>query len=73
LFASLLAGQASCLDPLMLVVSTVGRRAQGPLWRIQELAKAQAERLARAPEAPKALPPAPVPDPDIDIEAELYA
>lgn len=42
LFASLLAAQASCLDPLMLVVSTVGRRKAGPLWRIKEMAEAPA-------------------------------
>jgi phage terminase large subunit-like protein len=40
LFASLLAAQASCRDPLMLVVSTVGRRKAGPLWRIKDLAEA---------------------------------
>ena len=38
LFASLLAGQASVNDPLMLVVSTVGRRQSGPLWTIKQLA-----------------------------------
>jgi phage terminase large subunit-like protein len=43
LFASLLAAQASVLDPLMLVVSTVGRRRSGPLWRIKELAEAATE------------------------------
>ncbi|HLY38589.1 MAG TPA: terminase large subunit [Candidatus Binatia bacterium] len=37
LFASLLAGQASVDDPLMLVVSTVGRRKSGPLWTIKQL------------------------------------
>ncbi len=37
LFASLLAAQASVRDPLMLVVSTVGKRRSGPLWRIREL------------------------------------
>ncbi len=73
LFASLLAGQASCPDPLLLIVSTVGRRAQGPLWKVQELAKLQAERqAARAlADAPRALP-APRDEP-VDIEAELYA
>jgi phage terminase large subunit-like protein len=39
LFSSLLASQASVSDPLMLVVSTVGRRKTGPLWRIKELAE----------------------------------
>jgi hypothetical protein len=39
LFASLLAGQASVSDPLMLVTSTVGRLKSGPLWRIKELAE----------------------------------
>jgi len=76
LFASLLAGQASCPDPLLLIVSTVGRRAQGPLWKVQELAKLQAERLAARAllESPKALPPAAEPIDDInDIERELYA
>jgi hypothetical protein len=38
LFSSLLAGQASVPDPLMLVVSTVGRRQSGPLWTIKQLA-----------------------------------
>lgn len=38
LFASLLAGQASVDDQLMLVTSTVGRRQSGPLWTIRELA-----------------------------------
>jgi phage terminase large subunit-like protein len=37
LFGSLLASQASVLDPLMLVASTVGRLKSGPLWRIREL------------------------------------
>jgi hypothetical protein len=37
LFSSLLAGQASVPDPLMLVVSTVGRRQSGPLWTIKQL------------------------------------
>jgi phage terminase large subunit-like protein len=40
LFASLLAGQASVPDPLMLVVSTVGRRRVGPLWNVKTLAEA---------------------------------
>jgi hypothetical protein len=40
LFASLLAGQASAPDPLMLVTSTVGRRQSGPLWRVKALAEA---------------------------------
>ena len=40
LFASLLAAQASVADPLMVVISTVGRRRSGPLWRIKELAEA---------------------------------
>jgi phage terminase large subunit-like protein len=40
LFSSLLAGQASVDDPLMLVTSTVGRRQAGPLWTIKELAEA---------------------------------
>jgi len=39
LFSSLLASQASVLDPLTLAVSTVGRRQSGPLWRIKELAE----------------------------------
>src|SRR5262245_35979022 len=39
LFASLMAAQASVLDPLMLVVSTVGRRKSGPLWQIKALAE----------------------------------
>src|SRR2546425_2495404 len=38
LFASLLAGQASVDDPLMLVISTVGRRQHGPLWVTKQLA-----------------------------------
>ena len=38
LFSSLLAGQASVDDPLMLVVSTVGRRQSGPLWTVKALA-----------------------------------
>ena len=38
LFASLLAGQASVDDPLMLVISTVGKRRSGPLWQVKELA-----------------------------------
>jgi phage terminase large subunit-like protein len=43
LFASLLAAQASVLDPLTLVVSTVGRRQAGPLWQIKTLAEAGAD------------------------------
>jgi hypothetical protein len=39
LFTSLLAGQASVDDPLMLVISTVGRRQSGPLWTIKQLAE----------------------------------
>jgi hypothetical protein len=39
LFASLLAGQASVPDPQMLVISTVGRRKSGPLWRVKTLAE----------------------------------
>lgn len=39
LFSSLLAGQASVLDPLMLVLSTVGRRKSGPLWTVKTLAE----------------------------------
>jgi hypothetical protein len=39
LFASLLAGQASIDDPLMLVISTVGRRQSGPLWTVKTLAE----------------------------------
>lgn len=39
LFSSLAAGQASVADPLMLVTSTVGRRASGPLWTIKALAE----------------------------------
>jgi hypothetical protein len=39
LFTSLLAGQASVADPLMLVTSTVGRRKSGPLWTVKELAE----------------------------------
>ncbi len=39
LFSSLLAGQASVDDPLMLVVSTVGRRQTGPLWTVKTLAE----------------------------------
>ena len=42
LFASLLASQASVLDPLMLVVSTVGRRQSGPLWMLKQLAEREA-------------------------------
>jgi len=40
LFASLLAAQASVLDPFTLVTSTVGRSRSGPLWRVKELAEA---------------------------------
>jgi phage terminase large subunit-like protein len=39
LFASLLAGQASVADPMMLVISTVGRLKTGPLWTIKQLAE----------------------------------
>ncbi len=39
LFASLLAGQASVADPLLLVISTVGRRKSGPLWHVKALAE----------------------------------
>src|SRR5262249_12826573 len=39
LFSSLLASQASVTDPLMLVVSTVGRSKTGPLGRVKELAE----------------------------------
>ena len=39
MFTALLAGQASVPDPLMLVVSTVGRRRTGPLWTIKTLAE----------------------------------
>ncbi len=39
LFASLLAAQASVEDPLMLVISTVGRRKSGPLWTVKTLAE----------------------------------
>ena len=39
LFSSLLAGQASVADPLMLVISTVGRRKTGPLWTVKTLAE----------------------------------
>src|SRR5712691_2190109 len=39
LFSSLLAGQASVEDPLMLVISTVGRRQSGPLWSVKMLAE----------------------------------
>ncbi|MCW5891365.1 MAG: hypothetical protein KIT14_12555 [bacterium] len=38
LFSSLLAGQASVDDPLMIVISTVGRRQAGPLWTVKVLA-----------------------------------
>jgi phage terminase large subunit-like protein len=46
LFASLLASQASVLDPLMLVVSTVGRGQSGPLWKIRALAAQEAAEAA---------------------------
>jgi phage terminase large subunit-like protein len=39
LFASLMASQTSVLDPLAVIVSTVGKRRSGPLWRIKELAE----------------------------------
>jgi hypothetical protein len=39
LFSSLLAGQASVEDPLMVVISTVGRRRTGPLWTVRSLAE----------------------------------
>jgi phage terminase large subunit-like protein len=39
LYASLSSSQAATKDPLMLVVSTVGRRRSGPLWRVKELAE----------------------------------
>jgi phage terminase large subunit-like protein len=39
LFSSLLAAQASVRDPLFVVVSTVGRKKTGPLWRIKALAE----------------------------------
>jgi phage terminase large subunit-like protein len=42
LFASLLAAQASCRDPLFLVTSTVGRRKAGPLWTVKMLAEQEA-------------------------------
>lgn len=42
LFAGLLAAQASVEDPLFLVISTVGLRRSGPLWRVKELAEAEA-------------------------------
>ena len=42
LFSSLSAGQASVDDPLMLVISTVGRRQSGPLWNIKMLAEGAA-------------------------------
>src|SRR5690349_14997201 len=46
LFTSLLAGQASAPDPLFLIVSTVGRRQSGPLWRVKEMAEAEARAQA---------------------------
>jgi phage terminase large subunit-like protein len=45
LFASLLAGQASVADPLMLVTSTVGRRKIGPLWTLKTLAEGADESV----------------------------
>ena len=39
LFASLLSSQASVDDPLMLIISTVGRRKTGPLWIVKTLAE----------------------------------
>jgi phage terminase large subunit-like protein len=42
LFSSLLAAQASVLDPLFVITSTVGRKRSGPLWRVKELAEAEA-------------------------------
>jgi hypothetical protein len=39
LFASLLSAQASVEDPLMIVISTVGRRKSGPLWTVKALAE----------------------------------
>jgi hypothetical protein len=39
LFSSLLAGQASVEDPLMLLSSTVGRKQSGPLWTTRVLAE----------------------------------
>lgn len=39
LFGSLLAGQASVADPLMVVASTVGRSKEGPLWEVKQLAE----------------------------------
>jgi len=47
LFASLLAGQASVPDPLFLVVSTVGRRQAGPLWKVKQLAESDPTVLWR--------------------------
>jgi hypothetical protein len=46
LFASLLAGQASVDDPLMLIVSTVGRRQSGPLWQTKLLAEGGDDSVA---------------------------
>jgi hypothetical protein len=40
LFASLLSAQASVVDPLMLVVSTVGKKRSGPLWQVKTLGEA---------------------------------
>jgi phage terminase large subunit-like protein len=42
LFSSLLSAQASAPDPLFLITSTVGKRRSGPLWRVKELAEAEA-------------------------------
>lgn len=38
LFESLLSSQASVLDPLLLVTSTVGARQSGPLWELAQRA-----------------------------------
>ena len=49
LFSSLLASQSSVADPLTLIVSTVGAKQSGPLWRIRQLAEgmeAEAEAVA---------------------------
>ena len=42
LFASLLASQASCVDPLFIVTSTVGRKKTGPLWTVKRMADEEA-------------------------------
>jgi phage terminase large subunit-like protein len=42
LFASLLASQASCPDPIFIVTSTVGRRKSGPLWTVRRMADEEA-------------------------------